>query len=182
MAQETGRQDSGAEGRTGRVRQDALELLRQEHREVEALLERCKASADATEKLSLARRACLLWKAHSRIEEEIFYPAARRRIEDKELVEEALTEHRSIFDLIGQVELLQPGDPLAEARIQALSERIDAHVREEESELFPEVQRAEIDLMGLGARLAELEGEALRELGLDRAAAPSEPRAFDRER
>ena len=176
--QGTGRQDASAERRPGVDRQDALALLRQDHRDVEALFKHYKTAGEPSEKSALARRICLLLKAHARVEEEIFYPAARRRIEDKELVDEALTEHRSIKELIEQIEGCEAGDTMIDARLQVLSERVEMHVREEESELFPEVQNAEIDLMGLGARLADLKQQVMRELGAETPG--RESRSFER--
>jgi len=178
--QDTGRQETGAQARAGSTRQDALALLQQDHRDVLALLKRYKSAADPTEKSQIAERACLLLKVHTRIEEEIFYPAARRRIDDKELVNEALLEHQAAKDLIEEIESAGASDPMLEARMQVLSEQIEHHVQEEENELFPEMQAAEIDLMGLGARLFERKQEVMRELGGKIEGSPAaEPRAYD---
>ena len=173
--QESGRPETGA--RAGSTRQDALELLKRDHREVEALFTRYKSAADVAEQAAVAERVCLLLKVHMRVEEEIFYPAARRRIEDKELVNEALVEHQAAKDLIEEIESADAGDPMLEARMQVLSEQIEHHVQEEENGLFPEVQAAEIDLMGLGSRLFERKQEILRELGAPTEAPPSPSRA-----
>jgi hemerythrin superfamily protein len=178
MPQETSRHEPAKESRTGSGRQDALALLRQDHRDVQKLFKRYKDAKDDNEKSAVAERICLLLKVHTRIEEEIFYPAARRRIEDKELIDEALVEHKSAKDLIEEIESAEASDPMLDARVQVLAEQIDHHVREEETELFPEVQKAEIDLMGLGARLAELKKTAMRELG---AEIEEEPRSFDQD-
>jgi hemerythrin-like domain-containing protein len=177
--QDSGRPETGAQAR-GSTRQDALELLKRDHREVEALFKRYKPAADAAEKAAIAARVCLLLKVHMRVEEEIFYPAARRRIEDKELVNEALVEHQAAKDLIEEIESADAGDPMLEARMQVLSEQIEHHVQEEENGLFPEVQAAEIDLMGLGSRLFERKQEILRELGAPAEPPSAEPRSFDR--
>jgi hemerythrin superfamily protein len=172
-----GARETGAEATTGGPgRQDALELLVRDHREIEQLFGRYRSAADEAEKSALARRVCVLLKAHARIEEEIFYPAARRRIEDKELVDEALLEHKAARELIDDIEAARPGDPMNEARMQVLSEQFAHHAHEEETELFPEVRMAEIDLMGLGGRLFARKQEALQELG---AGVDGEPRSFE---
>jgi hemerythrin superfamily protein len=178
--QDIGRHEAGAQARAGSNRQDALALLARDHRDLNALFQRYTSAADATEKSALCARICLLLKAHTRIEEEIFYPAARRRIDDKDLINEALIEHQAAKDLIEEIESADAGDPMIEARMQVLSEQIAHHVQEEENELFPEVQAAEIDLMGLGARLFERRQEVMRELGAEVEEAPAgEPRPFD---
>lgn len=182
--QESGRRETGAQARAGSQRQDALALLQQDHRDVQALFKRYKSAADQNERSAIAERVCRLLKVHTRVEEEIFYPAARRRIEDKELINEALVEHQAAKDLIEEIESAGAGDPMIEARMQVLSEQIEHHVQEEENELFPEVQAAEIDLMGLGARLFERKQEIMRELGaeIEDQAPAAEPRPFDSDR
>jgi hypothetical protein len=176
-AQGGGARETGVATGAGGVaqRQDAVELLTRDHRAVEDLFLRYRTAADAAEKAALTRQVGLLLKVHARLEEEIFYPAARRRIEDKELVDEALVEHKAARELIDDIEGARPGDPMNEARMQVLSEQIEHHVHEEETELFPEVRAADIDLMGLGARLFALRQEAMRALG---AEAEGEPRSF----
>jgi hemerythrin superfamily protein len=182
--QETGRRETGAEARAGSTRQDALELLKRDHREVETLFERYQKAADENEKSAIAERICLMLKVHTRIEEEIFYPAARRRIDDKELINEALVEHQAAKDLIEEIESAEAGDPMAPARMQVLCEQIHHHVQEEENELFPEVQAADIDLMGLGSRLFERKQQILGEMGaeMEDERPAGEPRSFDRGR
>jgi hemerythrin-like domain-containing protein len=181
--QEPGRPETDAQARAGSKRQDALALLQQDHRDVQALFKRYKSAADQNERSAIAERVCRLLRVHTRVEEEIFYPAARRRIEDKELINEALVEHQAAKDLIEEIESAGAGDPMIEARMQVLSEQIEHHVQEEENELFPEVQAAQIDLMGLGARLFERKQEILRELGaeIQDQARAAEPRPFDRQ-
>jgi hemerythrin superfamily protein len=102
--QDIGRHETGAQTRAGSNRQDALALLARDHRDLDALFQRYTSAADATEKSALCARICLLLKAHARIEEEIFYPAARRRIDDKDLINEALIEHQAAKDLIEEIE------------------------------------------------------------------------------
>lgn len=135
-------------------------------------------AADEPGKSALAAEVCLLLKVHARIEEEIFYPAARRRIEDKELVDEASVEHKAAKELIDDIEAAEAGDPMNEARMQVLAEQIAHHVKEEENELFPEVRTASIDLMGLGARLFARRQEVLEEFSAG-GATPAEPRSFE---
>jgi hypothetical protein len=52
--------------------------LQQDHREVEAYFDEYETLTTAEEKEALALKICLALEVHTRIEEEIFYPAARR--------------------------------------------------------------------------------------------------------
>jgi hemerythrin superfamily protein len=87
--------------------QDAIQLLTQDHREVEALFEKFeKASRDGT-KEKLARQICTELKIHAMIEEEIFYPALRGKIDDDDL-DEAYVEHDGAKVLINDIEAGEP--------------------------------------------------------------------------
>lgn len=101
----------------------------------------------------MVRAVCAELKAHSTIEEEIFYPAVRAAIEDEDLMNEAQVEHASAKDLIAQLEGMKPDDPLYSATFTVLGEYVLHHVKEEESEMFPQVRKAKLDLEELGARI-----------------------------
>ena len=119
------------------VPQDAIGLLEADHREVEALFEQYEAADSALEKGALAAQICLALKVHAQIEEELFYPPARDKTGDTDLVDEAIVEHMGAKTLIAQIEAMAPGQPLYDAKVKVLSEQIRHHVEEEENELFP---------------------------------------------
>jgi hypothetical protein len=48
---------------------------------------------DLEEMQALVKQVCAALKVHVRIEEEIFYPAVRKTLKDKDLIEEAEVEH-----------------------------------------------------------------------------------------
>jgi hemerythrin superfamily protein len=137
--------------------QDALAMLKADHQratlfaDFEALSDRSKVS-----KKRLADQICAALRLHTRLEEEIFYPAVRGPVDDDDLMDEALVEHAAAKDLIDQIEELDPGDELYDARIKVLSEQIAHHVEEEEEQMFPEVKKSGVDLAALGQQMAEL--------------------------
>jgi hypothetical protein len=55
------------------------------------------------DKLSLARRICNALTMHAQIEEEIFYPALRKAIDQPGLLDEAEAEHQEAKELIAQI-------------------------------------------------------------------------------
>jgi hemerythrin-like domain-containing protein len=95
-------------------------------------------------------RACAALAVHACIEEEIFYPAVQRLLQDGILGEEALVEHSAAKDLIASLETLDPGDRFYDATFVVLTEYVKHHVKEEETEMFPQVKRANLDLQDLG--------------------------------
>ena len=134
--------------------QDAIALLKDDHREVEAQFEDYEGLTAAAEKKALAGKICAALRVHTQIEEELFYPAAREGTGDEDLLDEALVEHAGAKALIAEIEAMQPGEPLYDAKVKVLGEMIHHHVEEEEGELFPEVRKTKMDLDALGERMA----------------------------
>ena len=102
---------------------------------------------------ALVKQVCAALKVHTKIEEEIFYPAVRKAIKDEDLMNEAEVEHDSAKSLIRQLERMKPGDPKFAATFTVLGEYVNHHVKEEEEEMFPKVRRARVNLKALGAKL-----------------------------
>lgn len=136
---------------------NAIELLKHDHREVESLFAQMESETSDERKLELGRSICIELTVHAQIEEELFYPAAKQALPDdrKDLIGEATVEHASLKQLIADIDGSAPGDELFEARFKVLKEYVQHHVKEEEKELMPEVERTEIDLESLGETLAE---------------------------
>jgi hemerythrin superfamily protein len=165
---------------TRRSATDAIALLKQDHRDVAALVKKF-GSARAGAKQQIAERICAALTVHARIEEEIFYPAAREvlRKADQDLVNEAAVEHASVKDLIRQIESASEGDDLYEAKVTVLGEYVQHHVKEEETELFPKVRRAGLDTREVGARLATRKKELQSGDGSAKAQVPLDTRRID---
>lgn len=133
---------------------DAIALLEADHREVEALFKQFETARGDAQKRELVNSICMALKAHTRLEEELFYPAAYKALGDKSLLEEAQVEHASAKDLIAQLESSAPGEPLYDARVKVLAEYVKHHVAEEEGQIFPQCRAGKLDLDKLGRLLA----------------------------
>jgi hemerythrin-like domain-containing protein len=129
--------------------------LKQDHREVENFFEQYEDLDNSRAKAELARKICNALKVHTQIEEEIFYPAARKATGDEDLLDEALVEHAGAKHLISEIESMKVGDDLYDAKIRVLGEQIKHHVKEEEEELFPEIENSEMDVAAVGNQLAD---------------------------
>ncbi|HKS87925.1 MAG TPA: hemerythrin domain-containing protein [Stellaceae bacterium] len=143
---------------------NALDLLEHDHREVEELFDEFDETEKAEEKDELARKICMELTVHAQIEEEIFYPEARRATQDNELIDEAMVEHASAKHLIAEIEEMEAGDELFDAKVKVLGEQMKRHIMEEEEELFPELANAKMNLDAIGERMAKRKAELLKEM------------------
>jgi hemerythrin-like domain-containing protein len=130
----------------------AIELLMEDHAYVKKAF-RAFEKMDEEDQPALVKQVCEALKVHTRIEEEIFYPALRKAIKDEDLMNEAEVEHDSAKSLIRQLERMKPSDPRYAATFTVLGEYVNHHVKEEESEMFPKARRARVNLKALGAKL-----------------------------
>jgi hypothetical protein len=144
---------------------DAIRLLKEDHREVKGWFKDYEKTEEEGEKQALADKICLALTVHAKIEEEIFYPAARGAIEDDDLIDEAQVEHATAKQLIAEIEKMKVGDPLFDAKVKVLGEYINHHVEEEEKEMFPESRDADLDLKALGEQLAKRKDELMAKGG-----------------
>jgi hypothetical protein len=91
----------------------AIDLLEQDHREVEEWFDEYdELKDDDDRKAELAQKICLALKVHAQIEEEIFYPQARATTKDNGLIDEAVVEHGTVKNLIGEIESMKVGEDL----------------------------------------------------------------------
>jgi hemerythrin superfamily protein len=141
--------------------QEALTLLRADHKLVSSLFEQYESARSATKKKALVAQICLELTVHAQIEEEIFYPQVKEALKDKELVPEAIVEHATLKDLIAQIEDVEPDGEMYDAKVKVLSEYVKHHVKEEQNELFPKVKESKIDLTALGEALLQRKEELL---------------------
>ena len=147
--------------------QDALALLKEDHRKVEKLFNDYESAKGDGRKEKLARQISLELTIHTTIEEEIFYPACKGKV-DEDKLKEAYVEHDAAKLLMAEIEAGSgQSDDYFDAKVQVLGEEIDHHVKEEEDELFPEVRKADIDTKALGQQLAERKRELMKEYKAD---------------
>ena len=134
---------------------NALDLLEQQHREVEDLFEKLESAKAPSQKERVLAKLGDALAAHAKIEETIFYPAAfaeQTESELREAVEEHLVAKRLLADLLE----MEPSDPQFISKVTVLKEVIEHHVEEEEETLFEMVRKQDIeDLDVLGAKMQQ---------------------------
>ncbi|MEO6030292.1 MAG: hemerythrin domain-containing protein [Burkholderiaceae bacterium] len=141
--------------------QEATALLRADHKAVSALFAEYDKTRSTAKKRKLVAQICTELSVHAQIEEEIFYPAVKKALKDKELIPEATVEHATLKALIAQVEGVEPDGEMFDARIKVMSEYVKHHVKEEQNEIFPKARATRLDMQELGAQLAQRKAELL---------------------
>lgn len=143
---------------------NAIELLKADHRAVEELF--AKFEKARGNKADIAQKICHELIAHTIIEEEIFYPALRGKIED-DLLDEAYVEHDGAKMLIAEILAGAPSDDFYDAKVTVLSEEIKHHVKEEEKRgegMFAQAREAGVDLDALGEAMDARKREVMPEV------------------
>ena len=127
---------------------DAIALLKADHRKVEDLFDEFEAAKGAARKQALVEKICAELSAHTVIEEEIFYPACRGKVEEG-LLNEGYVEHDGSKVLIAELLASAPSAEFYDAKVKVLSEQIEHHVHEEERRLdgiFAQARVAGLDM------------------------------------
>lgn len=147
---------------------DPIKMLIEDHREVARMVEQFQKLKDGDEdlKAALVEQICAALSIHSELEEQIFYPAVRKAIGDDDMLDEAIVEHQTLTRLIEDLETMEPDEPLFDAKVKVLSEYVQHHVREEESEMFRKAAEADLDMVQLGREMAVLRRELEDDYGL----------------
>ena len=149
--------------------QDAVALLKQDHRTVEELFEQFEKASGDGRKQKLAEQICLELSVHAQIEEEIFYPACEGKVEE-DLLQESYVEHDGAKVLIAEIMAGGPKeDEYYDAKVKVLSEEIEHHVQEEEKRmegLFAQAKKAGLDMDALGEQLAARKAELTEQFKL----------------
>ncbi|MGX9720011.1 hemerythrin domain-containing protein [Stenotrophomonas acidaminiphila] len=149
--------------------QDAVALLKADHRQVEQMFAQYAATEDADDKSELVRNIGNALVIHAMLEEEIFYPACREGGIEDAVMDEAQVEHDSLGMFIQELTDDSPGAPFYDAKVKVLGEYVNLHVREEEkpsSGIFAKAVSSGLDMAELGERLKarkqelELQAEA----------------------
>jgi hemerythrin superfamily protein len=140
--------------------QDAVELIRADHRKVERLFREFEEAGDRAHKTKqeLVGQIVKELEVHATIEEESYYPAveAKAKKDGKELIGEAIEEHHVVKILLGELSSMSSEDEAFDAKVTVLMENVRHHVEEEESELLPQSEKilGTDELTRLGEQMA----------------------------
>jgi hemerythrin superfamily protein len=142
------------------VAQDAVALIKADHREVEQLFREFEEAGDRAYKTKqqVVEQIIKELEVHATIEEEIYYPAveAKAKKDGKELVAEAVEEHHVVKVLLGELTGMSAEDDAFDAKVTVLMENVRHHVEEEEEEMLPQSEEVlgKEELARLGEEMA----------------------------
>lgn len=147
----------------------ATDLLKRQHKDVMALFKEVDEAEDPETRRQLMDKIVEEIRIHSRIEEEIFYPAVRSLGTEKaeEQILEALEEHHVVDLVIADLPNVDPEDERFQAKMTVFHELIEHHAKEEEKEMFKTAQqlgKEELESLGerMKARVEQLKGKGRR--------------------
>lgn len=142
--------------------QDPIQMLEHDHREVEQLFTKFKQGA-GSEKEKILREIKSELDRHMKVEEEIFYPAAEKKIREPKLVKEGIKEHNEARDILKKAMDVKMQDTMTKHATE-LEAAIRHHVGDEEHKMFPQVREAikQEELMRLGSEMETRKQELKR--------------------
>jgi hemerythrin superfamily protein len=148
-------------------RQDALSLLRADHRKVEELFRQYEAAdSNMEEQERLVAQICDELTIHSVLEEELFYPACRERGVGTERLDEAQVEHDGVKLLVAELRSQSPDKDFYDAKVAVLSRYVRDHIQEEEQAsdgIFAQAKKHKVDFETLGHQLQERKTELMQQ-------------------
>ena len=140
----------------------ATDLLRKQHKNVKALFRKVEETKDGRRRRQLMDEISDELKLHTKIEEEIFYPAVREIGTSKaeEMVDESFEEHHVVDLVLAELPNVDPEDERFAAKMTVLSELVEHHADEEEDEMFPmcEKKLGKERLQELGEQMEQMAG------------------------
>ncbi len=147
------------------TRNDVLAELKADHKRVKKAysdFQKLDAAKDPQACEAIVRKVLDELTVHAALEEELLYPAASAAMKDDSLIEEAKVEHESVHTLIDQLRGMEPQDKQYAARFTVLCEYVLHHVKEEEGEMFPKLERERVDWDALGSDMQERRQELMQ--------------------
>jgi len=146
--------------------EDAIVLLKDDHRKVEELFKQFEKASGEERKQKLALQICKELTIHTMLEEEIFYPACEGKVEE-DLLKESFVEHDAAKLLIAEIEAGDPSGEFYDSKVKVLQEEIEHHVEEEEQPkkgLFAQARDSDIDMKALGAQMLRRKEQLSQEI------------------
>jgi hemerythrin-like domain-containing protein len=142
---------------------DAIAMLKADHQRVRDLFAQYEATRDPSAKRNVAEHVFIELETHAQLEENVFYPAVNDETDEgPALVKESLHEHETVKHLIQELRSMAQDTEEFDAKFQELIQRVEHHVEEEETAMFPLAEEElEEDMEDLGDEMQELKKELM---------------------
>src|SRR5262249_7719303 len=102
---------------TAEAKQPADALLKADHRKVEQLFQQYEKAEDTQQKSVLVTQICRELIVHTKLEEDIFYPACREKDVEDDILDEAQVEHDGAKVMISELMNGSPDDEFYDAKV-----------------------------------------------------------------
>lgn len=138
---------------------NALDLLRNQHREIEGMFDKLKEESDGRARKQILSQLASMLMGHTAIEERLFYPSSQKMLtgdeHGQEKVLEFYEEHSLVKTALESLMKTPTNDKRWMARCKVLEELFHTHIQEEEQELFARIEdeMGAEDLERLGMQL-----------------------------
>lgn len=153
---------------------DAINMLKQDHRNVEKLFQGWQRATNADLQFGICQEICSELEMHTAIEEQCFYPGIRSLAGLEDMIDESYQEHGQVKQLCGEIRAMSAGQAQLRSMMTELKQAVEHHVKEEESELFPKVRETcdQQWLLGVGQAMQQQKSQM-------QAQAPTEQRIHE---
>lgn len=144
---------------------DPFEIIKDDHQRVNVLFKEYEGLGESANgaKQKVVDQVIQALSVHTEMEETFCYPRFKDALpkEGDKKVDEANVEHEGIKNLLEKLKSLEPKDPEFDASMQVLIEQVRHHVKEEENDLLPMVQKkmSEEDLAAMGEEMLSFKDE-----------------------
>lgn len=135
-------------------KQDVITLLKADHTLINLVLPQYTEAKSATKKKTLVAQLCLELRIHMQTKEEVFYPAIKKTLENKALIENIFQEHALLREFIAKIENLEPDGETYDAKVHSLCHYATRCFQDEANSIFTEVQSSNVNLLLLGERFS----------------------------
>lgn len=145
---------------------NAIELLKEDHQLAISLIDELETADDEagtdpvqTENFNKLHQALIV---HTRMEEEVFYPALENLDETRDMIKDADQEHEQVNQLLTQLSSQAPNEEEFQEALAELRSRLEDHIEEEENELFPQAEQllGQQRLQEMGRQMQAIKGDS----------------------
>jgi hypothetical protein len=148
---------------------EIIDMLTEDHDRLLVLFaafERLRQSATDDAKQTLVEIACTEIVIHAQVKEEHLYPALADAMNDSFLLEQAEVEHAMVRRLVSEMETMQGGDRLYDARFTVLGSYVSHHIEQEQTLLFPQMENLDLAFESLAQEIRSRRRELRSEFGM----------------
>ncbi len=143
---------------------NALTLLKEDHVQIKKMLADGEQTTERAEKTrtELFERLKGFLEVHERIEEEVLYPALKKKPKSEDIAYEGFEEHHVVDTIFEELEATPVDSPEWTAKFTVAKENIEHHIEEEEGEMFKMTRQlfSDDELEQMGTRMQEIKALA----------------------